>query len=144
MPEWLTFALSGNFPLDSVLHFTLAYTCAMDLYELLALVLLAGGFWLWLDTLKAREAGVRAAQRACAEEGLQFLDETVVGASWRFARDAAGQLKLRRVYDFEYSDTGDNRRSGSVTLLGSEVEYLHVRPQLYVVPKAPENHETLH
>lgn len=116
----------------------------MDLYQLLALVLLAGGIWLWLDTLKAREAGVRAAQRACAEDGLQFLDETVVGASLRPARDEAGQFRLRRVYLFEYSDTGNNRCSGSVTLLGSEVEYLHLRPHLYVVPKAPENHETLH
>jgi hypothetical protein len=48
------------------------------------------------------------------------------------------------VYVFEYSDTGDNRRPGSVTLLGQRVELLHVRPKLYVVPKAPETHETLH
>jgi hypothetical protein len=45
---------------------------------------------------------------------------------------------LRRTYAFEYSDTGDNRRSGSVTLLGDTVELLHVRPNLYVVPKADE------
>ena len=49
----------------------------MDLYELLALALMVGGIWLWLDSLKAREIGIQAAQRACAEEGLQFLDETV-------------------------------------------------------------------
>lgn len=116
----------------------------MDLYELLALVLMAGGIWLWLDTLKAREVGMRAAQLACAEDGLQFLDETVVGRSFRLARDDEGQLKLRRIYAFEYSDTGDNRCSGSVTLLGSEVEFLHIRPQLYVVPKAPEKNETFH
>lgn len=116
----------------------------MDLFELIVLMLLAGGVWLWLDTLKAREVGVRAAQQACAEEGLQFLDETVVGRSFRMARDDEGQLKLRRVYGFEYSDTGDNRRSGSVTLLGSTVEFLHIRPQLYVVPKAPEKNDHLH
>jgi len=116
----------------------------MDLYELITLMLLAAGVWLWLDTLKAREVGVRAAQLACAEEGLQFLDETVVGRSFRIARDDEGQLKLRRVYAFEYSDTGDNRCSGSVTLLGSTVEFLHIRPQLYVVPRAPENNDHLH
>jgi len=116
----------------------------MDLYELIALMLMAGGVWLWLDTLKAREVGVRAAQLACAEEGLQFLDETVVGRSFRLARDDEGQLRLRRVYAFEYSDTGDNRCSGSVTLLGGTVEFLHIRPQLYVVPKAPEKNDHLH
>ena len=86
------------------------------------------GVWLWLDSLKAREIGIKAAKQACAEEELQFLDDTVLIRSLRLARDDDGQLKLRRVYAFEYSDTGDNRRSGSVTLLGQRVELLHVRP----------------
>ena len=125
-------------------YYGLTYTCAMDLSELLIIALMLGGIWLWLDTLKAREIGMQAAQRACADEGLQFLDETVVGTSFRLARDDAGQVRLRRIYAFEYSDNGDNRRPGSVTLLGHTVELLHIRPQLYVVPKAPENHETIH
>lgn len=116
----------------------------MDFLEILVIAVFAAALWFWLDTLKAREAGVRAAQKACAEEGLQFLDDTVVGRSLRPARDDAGHLRLRRVYSFEFSDTGDNRCSGSVTLLGGEVEFLHIRPQLYVVPKAPEPHETFH
>lgn len=119
----------------------------MDLYELIALMLLCGGVWLWLDSLKAREAGMRAAQLACAEEGLLFLDDTVVIRSLRWARDDAGRLLLRRVYAFEYSDTGDNRRAGTVSLLGHQVEMLHVRPNLYVVPQATsnkDNDETLH
>ena len=45
----------------------------MDLYELLALALMVGGIWLWLDSLKAREIGIQAAQRACAEEGLSLI-----------------------------------------------------------------------
>lgn len=113
----------------------------MPIYESLFLLLAGLGVWFWLDTLKAREIGIRAAQAACAEEGLQFLDDTVAGAGLRFARDGDGRLRLRRVFVFEYSDTGDNRRSGSVTLLGHVVELLHVRPHLYVVPK---NDETLH
>ena len=116
----------------------------MDLLELLVLGFLAAVVWLWLDSLKAREAGIRAAKLACEEEQLQFLDDTVVIRSLRPARDDDGQLKLRRVYAFEYSDNGDNRRPGSVTLLGQQVEYLHIRPQLYVVPKAPERNDTFH
>ena len=116
----------------------------MELLELTVLGLMAAGVWFWLDSLKAREIGIKTAKQACAEEELQFLDDTVVIRSLRLARDDDGQLKLRRMYAFEYSDTGDNRRSGSVTLLGQQIELLHVRPQLYVVPKAPEAHETLH
>jgi hypothetical protein len=113
----------------------------MNLYELLLLVLTVGIAWFWFDSLKAREIGILAARNACHAEGLQFLDETVVGNSLSLARDDGGLLRLRRVYTFEYSDNGDNRRSGSVTLLGNEVEMLHVRPNLYIVP-AP--HETIH
>lgn len=116
----------------------------MDFLELIVLALLLGGIWLWLDSLKAREIGVRAAAAACAEEGLQFLDDTVVIRSLRLARDEEGRLCLRRLYAFEYSDTGDNRREGSVSLLGHGVELLHVRPHLYVVPKSPDSHETQH
>lgn len=108
----------------------------MPIYESIFLLLLAALVWFWLDTLKVREIGVQAARAACAEDGLQFLDETIVGRSTRLARDDDGRLQLRRVFAFEYSDTGDNRRSGSVTLLGQQVELLHLRPNLYVVPKA--------
>jgi hypothetical protein len=116
----------------------------MPIYETIFLLLIGAAVWFWLDSLKAREIGVQAAQAACLEEGLQFLDETVIGRSVRTARDDEGRLQLRRIFDFEYSDTGDNRRQGSVTLLGHQVELLHIRPQLYVVPKAPETHETFH
>jgi len=113
----------------------------MNLSEMLFLLLTAAAVWFWLDSLKAREIGVNAARQACQDDGLQFLDETVVGRSLRLARDDAGRLKIRRVFAFEYSDTGNDRRSGSVTLLGHDVELLHIRPHLYVIPNT---HDTLH
>jgi hypothetical protein len=139
--ENLTCELSGNFAGISVQYFHFTYTWAMNLSEVLFLALTAVGVWFWLDSLKTREIGVNAARSACQDDGLQFLDETVVGTSVRLARDDAGRLRLRRVYSFEYSDTGNDRRSGSVTLLGHDVEFLHVRPHLYVIPNT---HETLH
>ena len=82
--------------------------------------------WLWLDSLRARDAAVVAARKACASEGLQFLDETVAIGSLKLARNDDGQLLLRRVYNFEYSDTGDNRREGSVVMLGQRVLLLNI------------------
>lgn len=89
--------------------------------ELIALVVLGGVVWLWFDILKARDIGISAARAACESDGLQLLDDTVSIASVRLTRNDDGRLALRRIYAFEYSDTGDNRRRGSVVLLGHRV-----------------------
>lgn len=88
------------------------------------LLVLGGLAWLWFDSFAAREAGIRAVRTACEADGLQLLDETIVLSSLRLKRNEAGRLALARVYAFEYSDTGDNRRRGSVHLLGHKVTLL--------------------
>ncbi|WP_300339209.1 DUF3301 domain-containing protein [Accumulibacter sp.] len=94
--------------------------------ETLSLLGMLAAGWLWLDSFRAREAGIRAVRAACDADQLQLLDDTVALASLRPARDDEGRLRLRRVYRFEYSDTGDNRRNGQITLLGSELLLLHL------------------
>jgi hypothetical protein len=105
--------------------------------EILAVALLAGLAWLWLDSLRAREAAIEAARRACAGDGVQLLDDTVMLASLRVARDGGGPLVLRRVYHFEFSDTGNNRLAGGVTLAGSRVDTLYLEPhrEIDVAPR---------
>jgi hypothetical protein len=98
----------------------------MPVLESVGILLLGGLVWLWLDSLKAREAAVRAARAACVSEGLMLLDDTVAISGLKFARDEDSRLKLQRVYDFEYSDTGDNRLKGSVILLGHRLVILNV------------------
>ncbi len=109
----------------------------MDLLELLGLLLLVAIAWLWLDSLKAREAAVAAAKAACVSEDLLLLDDTVAIARLRFARDGDGVMRIQRVYGFEYSDTGNDRHSGSVVMLGSRVLVINIKlrrgPSLTVV-----------
>ena len=99
------------------------------LAEILLLALFAALAWLWWDSMQAREAAVAAARAACAAEGLQFLDDTVGIASIKPARNADGRLQLQRVYDFEFSDTGDNRVKGSVVMRGRRVLLLNLQPR---------------
>jgi len=94
--------------------------------EILGIVVLAALAWLWLDSLKAREAAVRAAREVCAAEGLMFLDDTVAIASLKPVRNDEGQVTLQRAYDFEFSDTGDNRLKGSVVMRGNRVVLLNI------------------
>lgn len=102
----------------------------MPTTEIFFLLALAALVWFWADTLRAREAGIRAAREGCRAAGLQLLDDTVSTASLRLARNERGHVTLRRVYAFEYSDTGDNRRAGSVTVLGGRVVMLSIRPEI--------------
>lgn len=95
-------------------------------FELISILILAALAWLWFDSVKVREIAVRAARQACQARGSQFLDETVAIAKLETARDDDGRLLLRRTYHFEYSDTGDNRRPGSVVMLGQQVAALDI------------------
>ena len=102
--------------------------------EIAGILLLAALAWLWLDSLKAREVAVRAAREVCMAEGLQLLDWTVAIAKLKLARDDSGRLKIQRAYDFEYSDTGNNRIRGGLVLLGHRVMVFNVgvRPEIPV------------
>lgn len=94
-----------------------------EAYVLAAIAVLA---WWWYDSMRARERALVAAGAACGRDRLQFLDETVECVNTRPARDDDGRFVLRRTYRFEFSDDGNNRRAGTVVILGAAVESLHL------------------
>lgn len=98
------------------------------MWEAFALVLAVAAALFWVDSLRARERAVAAGRAACRRYELQFLDDTVSFARLRLARDEEGQLKLKRTYTFEFSDTGDNRRHGAIVMLGARLEDLQLEP----------------
>jgi hypothetical protein len=98
------------------------------MWEGAAILLIAAGVFLWLDSLRARERALAAGRAACQRYALQFLDDTVSFARIRLGRDQDGQLKIARTYTFEFSDTGNNRRHGSIVMLGGELQDLHLEP----------------
>jgi hypothetical protein len=93
-------------------------------WEILLLGMSGAVGWYWYAGMQAREQAVAVSRRACADAGLQFLDESVALARTRFARNGHGQLQFMRDYRFEFSDTGDNRRPGVVRMLGDRVEWV--------------------
>jgi Protein of unknown function (DUF3301). len=98
----------------------------MPSFEILGVLVLAALAWLWLDSLKARDVAMQAARAACAAEGLMLLDDTVAIAALKLKRARDGRIRLQRAYEFEYSDSGDNRIEGSIVLLGRDVIVLNV------------------
>lgn len=98
------------------------------MWEAAALAGIVAAALFWTDSLRARERALAAGRRACERYGVQLLDETVVFASLRLARDEEGRVRLKRTYRFEFSDTGDNRRHGAIVMLGPELADLQLEP----------------
>jgi hypothetical protein len=98
------------------------------MWEFVLLILAGLVGWIVFDTLRAREAAVAFAKAACQQQGLQFLDDTVRGLRTRLVRHGEGHAALRRIFVFEFSEDGVNRRGGSVTMLGAEVESMQLEP----------------
>lgn len=96
--------------------------------EWIALGMLGVGAGFWFDTLRAREAATRTAKVACEREGLQLLDDTVSLGSLGVARNTAGHVSFRRVYRFEFTEDGDTRRNGEVTMLGKRALGVALEP----------------
>ncbi|MGB9129574.1 MAG: DUF3301 domain-containing protein [Thiobacillus sp.] len=93
-------------------------------WEILLLGLFGAVAWYWYAGMQVREQAIAVGRRACADAGLQFLDESVALSRTRFARNSQGQLQFLRDYRFEFSDTGDNRRPGVIRMLGERVEWV--------------------
>jgi hypothetical protein len=93
----------------------------------LLFAMLAGG-WLWSDSMRAREIALASCREACRRADLQLLDDTVSMASLRPVRDANGRVALRRIYIFEFTDTGDNRRHGSVIVMRQVAYGIELEP----------------
>ncbi|MGH8307361.1 MAG: DUF3301 domain-containing protein [Gammaproteobacteria bacterium] len=98
------------------------YLSLSTLFGILALVLIAAFAWFWNDSLQARERMTGACARICEDMHLQFLDETVALARLRLTRAANGGLAWRRLYVFEFSESGSDRWKGRALLTGRRVD----------------------
>jgi hypothetical protein len=96
--------------------------------EATGLVIAALAVLVWVDSLRSRERALGAGRDACARYNVQLLDDTVAIARLGLERDSEGRLRLRRTYLFEFSDTGNNRRSGSIVMLGAELQDVQLEP----------------
>ena len=99
---------------------------------MLIIILLVLVLWFISDSLKAREAAHASARKACEEAGVQFLDDTVSLMRLRMTRDRYGRAILARWFRFEFSVSGDDRKHGTVRLLGNRAQEVNL-DKLWVV-----------
>ena len=89
--------------------------------DLILLTLVGVGSLIWWQGQGVRELALHTAKQQCQQHNLQLLDQSVAlrGVGWQ--RNDQGQFCLRRVYHFEFSNTGDERSRGVITVLGGRV-----------------------
>ena len=75
----------------------------------------------WQASMRAKELAVRAASQESQRCEVQLLDQTVHQLKISLSRDQHKQWRVWREYQFEYTDDGETRFRGRVTLLGSRV-----------------------
>ncbi|MEZ5537149.1 MAG: DUF3301 domain-containing protein [Thiolinea sp.] len=92
------------------------------------LILFAFGLiaWFWQDSLRTRERAVQAAAKACKEIGAQLLDQTVSLQSIKPARNKLGRLTFQRIYGFDFSVAGYERRQGRAFMLGQVLKQIQI------------------
>jgi hypothetical protein len=96
----------------------------------------SGGIWLllgsgaaiaaWIWTTRARERVDLISREVCADLRLQRLDDSVALCRISLNRDEH-QIQLRRVFRFEFSSDGADRRRGEVCMSGSKAVPAWVR-----------------
>lgn len=94
--------------------------------SLLIILVMVGIVWFWANSLKIRERVLRRCASACEQLDVQLLDQTVALARLALARDQEGRLSVRRWYIFEFSTDGGDRHQGSLSLLGSRIEFVRM------------------
>lgn len=72
--------------------------------------------------MRAKELAVKHGRDACKKANVQLLDQTVALHRMKMSRANSGSLCLRRVYRFEFTQSGTHRDSGTVTMNGHTLE----------------------
>lgn len=75
----------------------------------------------WQASMRAKELAVRAASEESQRCEVQLLDQTVHQLKISLSRDQNKQWRVWREFQFEYTDDGESRFKGRVTMLGSRV-----------------------
>lgn len=95
--------------------------------DILIITVIAGAIaWLWLDSLRVREAALRHCFLACERIGVQFLDQTVALKRIRLTRNGRGRVIIERQFGFEFSAKGEDRHSGVAVMQGNRLYSMYL------------------
>lgn len=100
----------------------------LTLGNIFVLMLLAtAGAWLWHNH-GLRERALARVMQHCANLKIELLDGNVALRKIGFVKDANGRKRLARIYNFEFTVTGETRHSGTITQFGAHSAQIELAP----------------
>lgn len=100
----------------------------LTLGNIFVLMLLAtGAAWLWHNH-GLRERALERVKQHCAKLQIELLDGNVALKKIGFIKDASGRRRLARVYNFEFTVTGETRHNGTITQFGAHSAQIELAP----------------
>jgi hypothetical protein len=100
----------------------------LTLGNIFVLMLLAtAGAWLWHNH-GLRERALERVKQHCSNLGIELLDGNVALKKIGFVKDAGGRRRLARVYNFEFTVTGESRHNGTITQFGAHSAQIELAP----------------
>jgi len=94
---------------------------------LLFMLFAAMAAWLW-HAHGLRERALELVKQHCARNGLLLLDDNVALRRIRLLADSLGRKRLARLYQFEFTVTGEQRHLGCITLFGRHLGGIQLAP----------------
>jgi len=109
----------------------------LTLGNLFVLMLLAtAGAWLW-HSHGIRERALERVKQHCTKLDLELLDDNVALRRLAFIPDANGRKRFARVYNFEFTVTGEQRHPGTITMFGAHTAQIELAPYPFEI-KTPQ------
>ena len=104
----------------------------LTLGNIFVLMLLAtGAAWVWHNH-GLRERALARVKQHCAKLDIELLDGAVALKRIGFVKDANGRRRLARIYNFEFTVTGETRHNGTITQFGAHSAQIELAP--YPIP----------
>ena len=100
------------------------------------MLLATGGAWLWHNQ-GLRERALERVKQHCAKLDIELLDGNVALRRIGFERDARGRRRLARIYNFEFTVTGEQRHAGTITQFGAHSARIELAPYPCETPPQP-------
>ena len=97
---------------------------------------LAGAAWLWHNH-GLRERALERVKQHCKNLDIELLDENVALKKIGLIPDANGHKRLARVYNFEFTVTGDQRHTGTITQFGAHSVKIELPPYPFQTEAEP-------